>query len=141
MRLQLLLVHKKRILFDQHNGSFPNQLHLENVADACVVIRLFAPSDDVPSSTTSPTNTLAMPDMAMMTFCDTVAPVMDCTNYTTQRKTTAQRETQQCAKCLPSLNDSDNSYKNLMQYFIIRTDSKFHEIIQINSVYSCSCDE
>lgn len=34
----------------------------------------------IPSSTTSPTNTLAIPAMAMTTLGDTVVPVMDCIN-------------------------------------------------------------
>lgn len=35
----------------------------------------------IPSSTTSPTKTLAMPDIAITTFCDTEQPVIVCINW------------------------------------------------------------
>lgn len=38
-----------------------------------------------PSSTTSPTNTLEMPDMAMTTFWDTEVPVMDWISWDRDR--------------------------------------------------------
>lgn len=44
----------------------------------CVCV--FADVKYLPSSTTSPTKTLAMPEMAMTTFCDTELPVIDCIN-------------------------------------------------------------